>query len=220
MALVGSGVLGVWHGVAPGMERMFDDWYNAEHHAERIGIDGFLRGRRYINLRHGRRYFCRYDVEDVSVLASPAYLAALNNPTERSRRKLPHFRSTLRGAYRVTKRHGWADGGYAVVCRFGQAGDDGADPGPAIEEFTAHVLDKPAVTAVEYWEVEPEVTNIASEEKFLRKALDIFPARVLVIDGSDPDAMEAAIEAAPHRHALDGAEMDFCKLVYHAAKRA
>lgn len=219
MTLVGNGVLGVWHGVAPGMERMIDDWYNIEHHAERIGIDGFLRGRRYINLRHGRRYFCRYDVEDVSVLGRPAYLAALNTPTARSRSKLPHFRSTLRGAYRVARRHGWADGGYVIVFRFEEADDNSAEAGAALEEFTAGLLEKPAVTSVERWEVEPEVTNIASEEKFLRNALDTFPQRVLVIDGTDPDAMEAAIEGAPHRDALDGAEMDFCKLVYHASKR-
>ena len=43
MGLVGDGVLGVWHGIAPGMERVLDDWYNDEHNEERVAIDGFLR---------------------------------------------------------------------------------------------------------------------------------------------------------------------------------
>ena len=94
MGLVGDGVLGVWHGIAPGMERVLDDWYNDEHNEERVAIDGFLRARRYVNLRRGRRYFCRYDVVDVAVLGSPDYLAALNSPSPRSRSNFPHYRNT------------------------------------------------------------------------------------------------------------------------------
>ncbi len=219
MAVAGNGVLGVWHGIAPGSERVFDDWYNTEHHAERVAIDGFFRARRYINLRRGRRYFCRYDVQDVSVLGSPAYLSALDNPTPGSRSIFPRYRHTLRGAYRVVARRGWGDGGYVVSCRFADDGENAANLTYALEQLAAKLLQKPAVTSIEQWEVDPEITTITSEEKFLRKALDAFPARVLIVDGSDPDALEAALEAAPDRHALDGAEIDICKLVYQLTKR-
>jgi len=216
MRLVGNGVLGVWHGIAPGAERGFDDWYNTEHNAERVAIDGFLRARRYINLRHGRRYFCRYDVENVSVLGSPPYLHALNNPTPRSRKKFPFYRNTLRGAYRVVERQGWGDGGYVLSCRFA-SGED-SDP-EALRALTSQLLAKPAVTTVELWEVDPEVTTITSEEKALRNTGDSFPQRVLMIDGTDPDALEAALESSPARTALDTAEIDVCKLVFHLTKR-
>lgn len=221
MALVGNGVLGVWHGISPGMERAVDDWYNTEHNAERVAIDGFLRARRYINLRRGRRYFCRYDVEDVSVLGSPAYLDAVDNPTARSRSNFPHYRNTLRGAYRISERHGWGDGGYILSCRLPQAGNDAgaAAPRPDLTELSTQLLQNPAVTSTELWDIDPAVTTIGSKEKALRKSVDRFPSRVLLIDGTDPEDLEAALEAAPARHALDAAEIDVCKLVYHLAKR-
>lgn len=217
MGLVGNGVLGVWHGVAPGTEADFDDWYNTEHNAERVAIDGFLRARRYVNMRQGRRYFCRYDVEDVSVLGSQAYLSALNNPTPRSREMFPLYRDTLRGAFRVVMRQGWGDGGYVLSCRF--AADEDGDP-TALRELAVQLLEQPVVGTVELWEVDPAVTTITSQEKVLRKASDLFPQRVLVIDGTDPDALEAALGSCPGRQALDKAEIDVCKLVYHLTKRS
>ncbi|MCL4764854.1 MAG: hypothetical protein KJZ80_01295 [Hyphomicrobiaceae bacterium] len=220
MGLVGDGVLGVWHGIAPGMERKFDDWYNTEHNAERVAIEGFLRARRYINLRRGRRYFCRYDVEDVSVLGSRAYLDALDNPTPRSRSNFPHYRNTLRGAFRVVERHGRGDGGYVLSCRFPETGlsSEAASPEAGLAELADQLLESPVVTCVERWEVEPAVTAIASQEKALRKAADESPGRVYLIDGSDPDGIEAALDAVPARRALRDAEIDVCKLVFHLAR--
>lgn len=215
MGLVGNGALGVWHGIAPGTERAFDDWYNAEHNSERVGIEGFLRARRYINLRRGRRYFCRYDVADVSVLGSPAYLDALNNPTPRSRSKFPQYRNTLRGAYRIVDRWGTGDGGYVLSCRFADAEDGDT---VALSDLAAQLLARPVVTTIERWEVDPSVTTITSEEKKLRTASDAFPYQVLLIDGTDPDALEDALEAAPAQSALGTAEIDVCKLVYHLAR--
>ena len=217
MGLVGNGALGVWHGIAPGTERGFDDWYNTEHNAERVAIDGFLRARRYTNLRHGRRYFCRYDVEDVRVLGSAAYLDALNNPTPRSRSKFPQYRNTLRGAYRIVERQGRGDGGYVLSCRLA---DDERDYASGLQELAAQLIASPVVPRVERWEVDPAVTTITSEEKSLRKGSDAFPHRVLLIDGTDPDALEAALESAPARTAIDSAEIDVCKLVFHLASRS
>ena len=115
------------------------------------------------------------------------------------------------------ERLGWGDGGYVVCCRLGH----GSDASPAqISELADQLLESPAVTSVEHWLVDPAVTTITTREKALRMMADAFPDQVLVIDGSDPDAIEAALHQAPAAPAVEDAEVDVCKLVLHLAKRA
>ena len=215
MALLGNGALGVWHGIAAGQERTVDDWYNDEHNAERVAIDGFLRARRYVNVGQGRRYFSRYDTSTVSVLGSPDYLKALDNPSERSRANFPLYRDTLRGAYRVTARQGFADGGFTLVGRFF------ADDVPSVDALNAlagQLLSQPPVTRTEIWDVDAAITSITTQEKTLRKAAENFPTRVLLVDGSDPATLRETLQAAPARDITSGAEIDTYKLVLHLAK--
>ena len=37
----------IWNDIAPGMERAFRDWHDEEHIPERVGVPGFLSGRRF-----------------------------------------------------------------------------------------------------------------------------------------------------------------------------
>ena len=50
MALAGRGVLAIWNDIAPGGDAEFDHWQTSEHIPERVGVPGFLRGRRYTAL--------------------------------------------------------------------------------------------------------------------------------------------------------------------------
>ncbi|MER3403797.1 MAG: hypothetical protein C4289_00305 [Chloroflexota bacterium] len=61
------GVLGIWHGIAPGAEWEVEDWYGRQHHAERLAIPGFLKARRYRALGEGPRIFSRYDLSEAAV---------------------------------------------------------------------------------------------------------------------------------------------------------
>ncbi len=47
MALIGQGVLIIWHAMTPEGDLEMIRWHDREHVAERVGIPGFLRGRRY-----------------------------------------------------------------------------------------------------------------------------------------------------------------------------
>ena len=91
-----SGVVTIWNGIADGARDEFYRWHETEHMPERLGIPGFLRGRRYRVVGEGIEFFTRYDVESPAVLTSKAYLARLNAPTEWTRRVLPQFRDTAR----------------------------------------------------------------------------------------------------------------------------
>ena len=48
MALIGQGVLAIWNGIKPEAEDDFVAWHVREHIPERVGLPGFVRGRRYV----------------------------------------------------------------------------------------------------------------------------------------------------------------------------
>jgi hypothetical protein len=50
MSLAGEGAVVIWHDIAPEGRAQFYAWHGREHMPERLGIPGFLRGRRYVAL--------------------------------------------------------------------------------------------------------------------------------------------------------------------------
>ncbi|MGF6790363.1 hypothetical protein [Paraburkholderia sp. 35.1] len=58
-----------------GCDAEFNDWANLEHIPERKGIAGFATALRFENELSSPRYLAIYDLDDISVLKSPAYLA-------------------------------------------------------------------------------------------------------------------------------------------------
>lgn len=210
MQIRGNGALGVWHDIAGPHQREGEEWYNREHHAERVAIPGFLRARRYVNRGAGLRYFSRYDTDDVGVLASPPYLAALNSPSPWSQKIFPHYQYTVRGAFRVIARFGVGEGGFLTVLRFadGQA--------PAEETLAANAEKLAAAHGVlgsELWRVDDGVTTHRTREKELRAARELFPAFALLIEASAPEhAAEALRGLDPNLPAA--AEVDVYQLVF------
>ena len=101
-----------------------DDWHTHEHLPERLSIRGFLRGTRWVALRPGQpRYFVSYEVADVDVLTSEAYLARLNHPTPWTSKMMQHYRGMKRGFCSVTGKAGLGLGNAALVARFKPSGD-------------------------------------------------------------------------------------------------
>lgn len=99
--MIGVGALAIWFDVDPTDRSELDEWYPRQHLPERLGVPGFLRGRRYAAGGDGPAFFTLYETQDATVLSSPPYLSRLNNPTEWTRRVLPTFRRMVRNAYRL-----------------------------------------------------------------------------------------------------------------------
>src|SRR3990172_9336269 len=78
----------------------FDRWYRQEHLAERVGLPGFLRGRRGVALRGTPRYFAFYEADGVEAFRSAAYLERQANPTDLTRQIMPRVLNFPRGVYR------------------------------------------------------------------------------------------------------------------------
>ncbi len=96
----GNAALAIWFRVEPGDVPELDAWYPRQHLPERLSVPGFLRGRRYVGVAARQTFFTLYEVEDVPVLSSAAYLERLNHPTDWTRRVLPTFRVMVRNAFR------------------------------------------------------------------------------------------------------------------------
>jgi hypothetical protein len=168
MPLLGQGVLAIWHTITQDAEAEYWRWHDREHIPERVGVPGFLRGRRYRSLERSLDYLDLYEVEDPETLRSAPYLARLNDPSPWTRRVVPHFINTLRVGYRVAQSAGRGQGGVLLTLQLDAASGSTDRPaalaGPALDL----VQDVTGVVSVHVLGATPEVTSIATEEKRLR----------------------------------------------------
>ena len=56
-------------------EDEFHDWYDLEHIPERLAVPGFLTADRWIGIDNPKISVATYDLDNVGILHSPAYLA-------------------------------------------------------------------------------------------------------------------------------------------------
>ena len=78
-------------------EAEFNDWYDREHLPGLAAVAGTVRAARYLQQGAGTRYYAAYDLQDATVLGSPAWVAARD--TAWSARVFPHFRNTRRAMF-------------------------------------------------------------------------------------------------------------------------
>jgi hypothetical protein len=117
MPFAGKGMLLTSMDIDPGDEAEFDRWYDREHLIERVAIDGFLEARRYIAHEGSPKYLCLYSTATFEVLDSPAYRAALMNPTDWSKINLARFKNMIRAIARITISRGQGRGAALGIIR-------------------------------------------------------------------------------------------------------
>jgi hypothetical protein len=210
--IMGHGALGVWHDVVAEQQREIEQWYNQEHHAERVAIPGFLRARRYRNTGAGLGYFSRYDTVTPAVLASQPYLDALNQPSAWSKTVFPHYRRTVRGAFEVTARAGVADGGSLLSLRFHD--EAGAAREQALVAAVSRLAKEYGVVRAEVWRIDVDATLPPTNERGLRSGQDVYPRHALLIDASRIEHAVAALDAVLDADLRVGAEVESYQLVF------
>ena len=57
----------------PDVEEEFNDWYDTEHVPDRLAIEGFESGRRFVCVSGWPRYLALYDLREIGVLESEPY---------------------------------------------------------------------------------------------------------------------------------------------------
>jgi hypothetical protein len=173
----------MWHDIDPPAEAEYNVWHTREHMPERVGIPGFLVGRRYSDCNADKfRYFTLYEGRALDVFCSEAYLARLNAPTQWSTRVQPYFRNFIRAACQTASTCGYGIGGALLTARVHFV--DGGEPTfrDASADFTEQLGALPGVTGVHVGVAEPSVTSTKTAETVLRQLTNesLFDGLVLV----------------------------------------
>ncbi len=221
MGLLGTGILAIWNDVAPGGDAEFNHWHTREHVPERVGIPGFLRGRRYVAVSGSPRYFTLYETETAETLASQAYLARLNAPTPWTQRALPLFRNTIRTACRVTRSLGDGVGGVLATLRLGPAaGQEEALRAWLGSTTLPALVERPGLVGAHLHEADLAATTVPTEERKLRAQADQVARWVVLVEGIETDAVESACrdhlspEALGRRGAAGEIALGFYRLLF------
>jgi hypothetical protein len=217
MALAGAAVLATWNDIAPGGDAEFDHWHTSEHIPERVGVPGFLRGRRYTAVAGSPTYFTLYETESVATLQSPAYLARLNSPTPWTSKCIQLFRNNRRTACRTTLSLGAGIGGVLATLEFGPLPDGQATLRAWLTATTLPaVAARPGIVGAHLCEADVEMTVVRTAEKKLLETPDALARWVVMVEGMAPDIVEDACRnlLEPEHLARHGAAPDLSLAIY------
>jgi hypothetical protein len=192
MAWTGPAFLALWNDVEPARDAEYNCWHTFEHVPERVGIEGFLAGRRYVaRERTDNRYFTLYALAGLGALAGPEYAAVVDRPTEWSASMRPSLRNFQRNPCATLLTLGGGDGGCVATFRIGAGRvQDASGLGAVRSALEPHL----------------ESSGIVSMHLGLADADATFPLRnmppadlaqagacyVLLVEGIDRDALDSA----------------------------
>lgn len=187
MPLAGQGMLITSMDVDSADEAEFNIWYDREHLAERVAIDGFLEARRWIAEQAQPKYFCTYSTAKFEDLSGPAYQRALANQTDWSKKNIGRFRNMVRAVGRITASRGQGRGAALAVVRLRpQPGTQGA-----LRERMRELLDPgmlPGIISLHLIESDPQLSKSLTEpDKPNPGAADWF----VLVEGTDPGAVRS-----------------------------
>jgi len=117
MPITAKGMLLTSMDIDPAHEPDFNRWYDREHIAERVSIDGFVEARRYVAHAASPKYLSLYSTATFETLDSAAYRTALANQTEWSKQNIARFRNMIRAVARITMSRGQGRGAVLGLVR-------------------------------------------------------------------------------------------------------
>jgi hypothetical protein len=169
MPLRGRAFVSLWSGLLGGYERELDAWHTIEHMPERLGVPGFLRGRRYMNPKAAdHAMFILYEAAHIETFRSPGLLARLNDPTEWSKRVQPGLVNFLRAPCRALVSLGEGVGGALMAIRISSGVDDKIEAGHSLASAAPTITRLHGVTAVHVGQHVPD--SVETAETKLRPA--------------------------------------------------
>lgn len=187
MSLAGEGAVAIWHDIVPEGRQEFYDWHGREHMPERVGIPGFLRGRRFVAIEADLEFFNLYEALSVEVLKGQDYAARVDAPTPWTLAAVRHFRSVARAICRVTYSAGPAQGGLVATLRY-DAPDAAAHEAALLRGLIPELLAKPGIAGLHLLAADAEASGIATAEQTARGVANSVPRRMLVLEGWGDEA--------------------------------
>jgi hypothetical protein len=198
-ALLGQAILAFWSDIDPTHEAEFNDWYTNEHLPERVGVPGFLRGRRYVKTTDSQtvqKYFTLYETESLATLSSAPYLERLDNPTPWTRKMIPLFLNSNRVAYAIRTSIGGGIGGWIATVQFGpQPGAADKLRSSLIQRTLPSLLNEPDVTGCALGEADLDTTSVkdsTAEGRDADRGSEVTARWVLFVEGAQSNAIDVA----------------------------
>src|SRR5262245_22690282 len=193
MPLRGRAFLCLWSGITPGYERELDRWHTIEHMPERLGVPGFVRGRRYVQPMDSEHpLFILYEAAHIETFRSPGLLTRLNDPTQWSKKVQPGLVNFIRTPCHPLISLGDGVGGALLTVRVSASGDT-ADVGHALAVAAPAIARLHGVTAVHIGQHVPDVGSVETAETRLRPAVSAPRfGFVVLVEGIGPRQLEDA----------------------------
>ena len=161
---------------------------------ERLGIPGFLRGRRCMALDGGIEFLTLYEVSGPEVLDSEVYKRRVTNPSPWSAKVLPGFRNNVRGSCRIASTSGPAMGGFLLSLRFEAEPDREA---ALVESVSREVMPSlasiPRITGAHFLTTEPSLSGANVGQQ--RGRMITLPSLIILVEGSTADGVSSVGEA-------------------------
>ena len=210
MALLGKAAVVIWADMDTGLLGQHDVWHSTEHLPERMGVPGFLRGRRCAAVDSSAQpRFVLYELEDIAVSTSAPYLERLNNPTHWSKRVMANCRLS-RTLCRVAASHGEGVGGGMLTVRLvPQPGKERALQSWLVDEVLPELAKKEGVVGAHLLQKDAStVKPLTNEEKLRPGGADASADWVILVEafGAELAAGAAAglLSQLGERGAADG----------------
>jgi len=195
VALRGAAFRALWNDVDPARVAEYDDWHTREHVPERVGVAGFLSGRRYVAAeRDVDRYFTLYEIDALSALDGPAYRDVVDRPTPWSASMRPSLRRFRRHPCATLYSAGAGVAGAIATCRLDVDASRAPFDAAAAQAALAGVLAADGIASI-------HLGRAAHDAAFpLRNDADgsgprdaACAAYVLLVEGTARDALDRAV---------------------------
>jgi hypothetical protein len=189
MSLAGKGIVAIWNDIVPEGRDAFYEWHDREHMQERVGIPGFLRGRRYIALHGTPQYFTLYEADTPETLGGKDYFARLNDPTPWTATVVPaNFRNVTRGVCKVAFSGGIAQGGHIFTLRHAaQPGREG-ELWRYLKVTLPQLLARSAIVALHFCVADKAISDTETAERKGRQVE--IPNWLVLIESITPEAAD------------------------------
>lgn len=190
MPMAGTGMLMTSMDIDAVHEQEFNQWYDREHLAERVAIDGFLEARRYIAIDAAPKYLGLYSTATFDTLDSATYRKALANQTAWSLTNIGRFKNMLRSVARITVSRGQGRGAVLGLVRIRPPEGDIA----GLREALRAQLDPGmihGIVSMHLMESDPRLSKPLTEDAAAPNpaARDWY----VLIDGTSVDAVDAVM---------------------------
>lgn len=191
----GTGLMAFWSDIDDAYVLRYQQWHNCEHVPERVSTPGFRRGRRYRCTSGAAHFLMMYETDSPAVLASPAYMAKLNSPTDWTREALTHFRNPNRGIYSIAAQAG-AEGAFCATwltaLRFTLTG---AADAAAAADWLAVMAGRPGIGRVQLWRADVATSGIVTSERAIYGGSGPGDHLLLLIEADRPHDMQGDVLA-------------------------